>query len=63
MKWNLKLRFVKFVQEKEDQLLSDGEKAFQEFDQNINEAIKQSQAVEDELRKDIDEQSEHKIED
>jgi len=51
------------MKEEESKLLSDGDKAFEEFDKNINEAIKQSEAVENELRKDIDEQSEHQIQD
>ena len=45
----------------EDKLLADGEKAFQAFDKNINEAIKQNEAVEKEIKNDIDEQSEHRI--
>ena len=44
-------------------MLEDGEKAFEAFDKSINEAIKQSEAVEQEVRKDIDEQSEHRIQD
>ena len=42
-------------------MLADGDKAFEAFDKSINEAIKQSEAVEEEVRKDIDEQSEHRI--
>merc|ERR1712141_474395 len=45
----------------EAKMLADGDKAFEAFDQSINEAIKQSEAVEEEFRKDIDEQSEHRI--
>merc|ERR1712062_731091 len=45
----------------EAKMLADGDKAFEAFDQSINEAIKQSEAVEEEVRKDIDEQSEHRI--
>ena len=45
----------------EEKMLADGNKAFEAFDQSINEAIKQSEAVEEEVRKDIDEQSEHRI--
>ena len=45
----------------EAKLLADGEKAFQAFDKNINEAIKQNEAVEKEIKNDIDEQSEHRI--
>lgn len=51
------------IQEQEDKLLEDGAKAFQDFDKNINEALKHEEAVEDVLRKDIDEQSEHRIQD
>merc|ERR1712062_352761 len=40
----------------EAKLLADGEKAFQAFDKNINEAIKQNEAVEKEIKNDIDEQ-------
>ena len=36
-------------------MLTDGEKAFQEFDKNINEAIKQNEAVVSEVEKDMDE--------
>ena len=45
----------------EAKMLADGDKAFEAFDKSINEAIKQSEAVEEEVRKDIDEQSEHRI--
>lgn len=47
----------------EAKLIADGDQAFQEFDKDINEAIKQNEAVEEEVRKDIDEQSEHKVDD
>merc|ERR1712020_35879 len=46
----------------EAQMIADGDQAFQEFDKNINDAIKQNEAVEEEIRKDIVEQSEHRIE-
>ena len=45
----------------ETKLIADGDKAFQDFDKNINEAIKQNEAVEKEIKTDIDEQSEHRI--
>ena len=41
--------------------LQDADKAFDEFDKGASAAIKQSEAVEDEIRRDIDEQSEHDI--
>merc|ERR1712037_146094 len=41
--------------EEEKKLLTEGEKAFQEFGKNINEAIKQNEAVVDEVEKDMDE--------
>ena len=43
-------------------MIADGDQAFQEFDKNINDAIKENEAVEEEIRKDIAEQSEHRIE-
>ena len=52
-----------FQQAMEAKLIADGDQAFQEFDKDINEAIKQNEAVEEEVRKDIDEQSEHKVDD
>ena len=51
------------VQAMESKLLQDGDDAFQEFDKNVNEAMKQNQVVEDAVRKDIDEQMEHRIQD
>ena len=45
----------------ETKLIADGDKAFKDFDKNINEAIKQNEAVEKEIKNDIDEQSEHRI--
>ena len=51
-----------FQQALEAQMIADGDQAFQEFDKNINDAIKQNEAVEEEIRKDIVEQSEHRIE-
>ena len=54
-------KYEYFQQAKEAKLLADGEKAFQAFDKNINEAIKQNEAVEKEIKNDIDEQSEHRI--
>ena len=35
--------------------MTEGEKAFQEFGKNINEAIKQNEAVVNEVEKDMDE--------
>ena len=37
----------------ETKLIADGDKAFQEFGKNINEAIKQNEAVEKEIKTDI----------
>ena len=54
-------KYEYFQQAMEAKLLADGEKAFQAFDKNINEAIKQNEAVEKEIKTDIDEQSEHRI--
>ena len=44
-----------YLKEEEKKLLTDGEKAFQEFDKNINEAIKKNEAVVNEVEKDMDE--------
>ena len=46
---------MRFLKEEEQKLLSDGEKAFQEFDKNINEAIKKNEAVVNEVEKYMDE--------
>merc|ERR1712106_626611 len=43
------------LKEEEKKLLTEGEKAFQEFGKNINEAIKQNEAVVNEVEKDMDE--------
>ena len=43
------------IKDEEKKLLTEGEKAFQEFGKNINEAIKQNEAVVNEVEKDMDE--------
>ncbi len=42
--------------------LAEADKAFEDFDKGANAAIKQSEAVENEIRKDLEEQNEHDIE-
>lgn len=45
----------------ESKMISDAEEAFQEFDKNVNEALKQNEAVEAEILKDLNEQNEQSI--
>jgi hypothetical protein len=45
----------------EAKMIRDGDKAFQDFDKGVNEAMKQNQVVEDEIKKNIAEQKEHEV--